>query len=219
MPKSRRAKIVPLTVTKAKGREHKGTLIDKIRDAVKEYDSIYTFRVENIRTNILQQVREERRDDSRLFMGNNKVMMLALGKDEETTHTPNLFKLSTYLTGLSGLLATNMPKKEVKEYFSGIEGEVYARTGSVSTVDFTLPPAALPQFPHSMYDQLSKLGLPIKLDKGTIVVTAETVVCQKGDVLTAEAAQILKLFNMQTADFKLELTAHWTNGTAKKVSN
>lgn len=218
MPKSRRAKVVPLTKTKAKGREGNDKLMQSVKDAIDEYPDVYTFTIENLRTNILQQVREDRRDDSRLFLGNNKVMMLALGKDEETSAKPNLHKLTKFLSGLSGILFTTLPKKEVKEYFADIGGSVFARTGSASTVSFSIPAGPLPQFPHSMYDLLTKLGLSIKLDKGVIVLLQDTVVCEVGDELTAEAAQLLKLFHMQTADFKFTLTAHWADGTARKIA-
>ena len=217
MPKSRRAKVVPLTKVKAKGREHKDDLISQIHEALESYDSVYTFAIDNLRTNILQQVREDRREDSRLFLGNNKVMMVALGRSEEESAQPNLWKLSKFLTGLSGLLFTNMPKKEVKEYFATVGATVFARAGSTATIDFAIPAGPLVQFPHNMYEHLSKLGLPLKLNKGVVTVTADTTVCNEGDELTSEAAQILKLFGVQTAEMKLRLTALWSDGSARKL--
>lgn len=218
MPKSRRAKIVPLTKTKAKTREHKDALIERIREATDQFEHIYTISIHNVRTNILQQIREERRNDSKLFLGNNKLMMLGLGRDEESTLKPNLYKLSKFLTGMSGIFMTNLSKKEVKEYFAGVGEQVFARTGQVATTKLVLNPGPLPQFPHSMFEHLNKLGLPIKLDKGTIVLLQETVVCDIGDTLSAEAASLLKLFGLMTVEFRVELTAHWHNGVAKKIS-
>ena len=217
MPKSRRAKVVALSKVKAKGKEHKDELVTKIHAALEQYKYVYTFTIENLRTNILQKVREDRREDSRMFLGNNKVMMVALGRTEEESAQPNLWKLSKFLVGLSGILMTNLPKKEVKEYFAEVGGQVFARTGSKSTINFAIPAGPLPQFPHSMYDQLTKLGLPLKLDKGVITVISDTVVCNQGDELTTEAAQILKLFGMQTAEMTLELTSVWSDGAARKL--
>lgn len=50
-----------------------------------------------------------------------------------------------------------------------------------------------------MFDHLAKLGLPIKLDKGVIVLLQDTTVCEPGDTLSVEAAQLLKLFGVQSA--------------------
>lgn len=217
MPKSKRAKIVPLTKTKSKTRDNKDSLIEKIHSALEEYSDVYTFTLSNTRTNILQQIREERRADSKLFLGNNKMMMIALGRDEGSSTKPNLHKLSKFLHGHCGLLCTNLSKKEVKEYFSGVGAQVYARTGQTAGESLTLSAGPLPQFPHSMFEHLSKLGLPIKLDKGVILLLQDTTVCDKGDTLSSEAAQLLKLFGMQTAEFRLDLTAHWAKGVARKV--
>lgn len=217
MPKSRRAKVVPLTKVKPKGREHKSELMDKMREHVENYTDVYTFSVHNMRTNVMQAIREERRGDTKIFMGNNKVMMLALGKDEGSSLKPNLYKLSKFLTGLCGVMYTNLPKKTVKEYFGSQSAEVFARAGQPASQSLTIPAGPLPQFPHSMFAHLSKLGLPIKLDKGVIIALNDTTVCEKGDILSTEAAQLLKLFGMQTAEFRIELTAHWAGGVARKI--
>lgn len=219
MPKSKRAKVIPLTKTQAKTREHKDKLIERIREALDEYTDVYTFTLHNNRTSILQQIREQRKDDSRFFLGNNKLMMIALGRDEESEQKKNLHKLTPFMTGLCGLLMTNLSKKEVKEYFQAIGEQVYARTGQTASEKLVLKAGELPQFPHSMFAHLAKLGLPIKLDKGVIVLLQDTTVCDIGDTLSAEAAQLLRLFGVQSAEFKIELTAHWTNGVAKKIAS
>ncbi|EPY27278.1 mRNA turnover protein 4 [Strigomonas culicis] len=146
-------------------------------------------------------------------------MQIALGKDADSERRKNLHKLAPFLNGLCGLLFTNLGKKEVKAYFEQQVGEpVFARTGQTATEALELKAGVLPQFPHNMFDHLAKLGLNIKLDKGAIVLLQDTTVCEVGDVLSAEAAQLLKLFGIQSAAFGIELTAHWCNGVAKKVT-
>lgn len=218
MPKSKRAKVVTLTKTQAKTRENKDKLIERIRESLDDYTDVYVFQLHNVRTSILQQIREERSEDSKIFLGNNKLMMIALGRDESSSVQDNLYKLTPFLTGLCGLLLTNLGKKEVKEYFGQVGAQVYARTGQTATQSLVLKAGPLSQFPHSMFDHLAKLGLTIKLDKGVIVLLQETIVCEPGDTLSAEAAQLLKLFGVQSAEFKIELKAHWANGVAKKVT-
>nr|CCC94059.1 unnamed protein product [Trypanosoma congolense IL3000] len=217
MPKSKRSTVVPLTKTRSKTREEKDELINKIRDALEDYTDVYTLQLYNIRTKNLQQIRDERRGDSRLFLGNNKILMFALGRDEASSQRTNLYKLGKYLTGSCGLFFTNLPAKEVKKYFEEVTAEVYARTGQVATCSLPLRAGPLTQFPHSMFDHLSRLGLPIKLEKGVIVLLRDTTVCEVGETLSAEAAQLLKLYGIQSAEFKVELTAHWANGVTKRL--
>lgn len=49
----------------------------------------------------------------RFFLGKNKVMRVALGRDEDEEYRDNLHKLALYLTGQVGLLFTNQPIEKV----------------------------------------------------------------------------------------------------------
>ena len=157
-------------------------------------------------------------NDSRIFMGNNKVMAVSLGRAKEESHKDNLWKLARRLNGSCGLLFTNRPKKEIKEYFAAFEVSDFARAGCPATLDWTIPKGPLHQFGHEMMDQLSKLGLQVKLDHGTLVVLADTKVCMEGEALTPQATQLMKLWEIKSVAFRLLLTAHWSNGVARAVA-
>ena len=64
--------------------------------------------------------------------------------------------------------------------------------------------------PHFLI-QLRQLGLPTKLDRGIITLTKDFLVCKGGDQLKPEQARILKLLGHQMAEFKILLTAVWSN--------
>lgn len=67
----------------------------------------------------------------------------------------------------------------------------YARSGFVTPETVELPKGPLPQFQHSMEPQLRQLGMPTSLQKGVIILIKPFTVCQSGDILTPEQAQIL----------------------------
>lgn len=221
MPKSKRVKVVPLTATKPKTRSDKESLVDNIRQALSKYQHVYTFDYANLRTKYLKEIRQERAEDSRMFLGNNRVMALALGRDEDESVSPNLYKLSKYIKGNSGLLFTNLPKAAVKKYFhEDFVKSDFARTGNVAPQDVVIPAGPLPTevFPHNMVEQLARLGLPVKLDRGVIHVREDVTICKEGSALTPESSQLLKLFGVMTVQFRVQLTAHWTSGVARKVA-
>lgn len=84
----------------------------------------------------------------------------------------------------------------------------YARAGFVAPYSVELPEGPLPQFQHSMEPQLRQLGMPTALQKGVIILIKPYKVCQKGDVLTSEQAQILvsNLYLLYT----LTSLIHWS---------
>ncbi|KNH04726.1 60S acidic ribosomal protein [Perkinsela sp. CCAP 1560/4] len=221
MPISKKSKVVSLTATKKSGRAAKQELVQKIHDALKKYKNVYTLQFENMRTNLFKEIRYERQTDSRLFLGNNRVMMLALGRNEAESLQPNLYKISSFLKGSSGLLFTDLEKPVVKNLFSERYTKPdFARAGSVSLSKVTIDKGLLDaqRFPHSIFNEFTELGVPVKLEKGIIRVTEDYEVCAKGQVLTSNQCRLLKHLDNRSIMFRINLTAHWSGGVARKIT-
>lgn len=209
MPKSRRDKIVPLTVTKKKHYDTKKDLVSEIQDCCDKYAHIFVLQVHNDRNNLLKEVRESWKH-SRLFLGRNKVMAVSLGRTKESEHRPELYKVAASLAGKRGLLFTNEKLEDVQEFFAGHKKFCYARNGSTATETVVLPEGPL-DMPHSMEPHLRQLGLPTRLKDGVIVLDGEHTVCSVGKPLTTQSATILKHLGKCMAEFHIELISHWTD--------
>ena len=83
MPKSKRDRVVALTVVKKKDRAWKESLVRSIRDCISAYPSVFVFRCENMRNDAFKGLREDLSETSRFFVGGNKLMRAAFGKSEE----------------------------------------------------------------------------------------------------------------------------------------
>ncbi|KAL3121184.1 hypothetical protein niasHT_006213 [Heterodera trifolii] len=59
----------------------------------------------------------------------------------------------------------------------------------------------------AMEPQLRKLGMPTRLENGTIDLLEEFNVCKTGDQLSADQARILKQFGQRLAQFCVRLLA------------
>jgi len=68
-----------------------------------------------------------------------------------------------------------------------------------------------------MDPQLRNLGLKTSLVRGVPSLTSEHVVCKKGQTLTPEQAQLLKLLMIQMVSFKVTLYARWEAKTGQVV--
>ena len=113
MPKSRRDKVIALTQTKKKDREWKGGLIEQIREALEQYQSVFVFRCANLRNNAFKELKATLADSSRFFMGSNKVMQVALGKGPEDEQRDGLHQLAEHVRGHAGVVFTNLTKEDV----------------------------------------------------------------------------------------------------------
>lgn len=216
MARTKRAKVVSLTRTKAKSRENKESLMENVRGAAQQYSYAWVFAVGNMRNTYLGEVRSLWQG-SKIFFGKLRVIAKALGETPEEEIRPGFGALSTRLRGNVGLLFTDSPPAEVLDWCSDYRRIDFARTGSKAArtvelkegpVMFDLdPPEALP---HSLEPQLRALGMPTQLKNGVPTLLQDYTVCKKGEVLSAEQAQILKHLLIQMAHFRLVPLAYWS---------
>ncbi|KAL7119503.1 hypothetical protein ACP275_02G066700 [Erythranthe tilingii] len=209
MPKSKRNRPVTLSKTKKKGREHKETVVNSIRDAAEKFDSVYVFSFENMRNLKFKEFRDRLKSSSRFFLGSNKVMQVALGKTAADEIKSGLHKISKVLHGDSGLCFTSLPKEEVIRLFGEYEDYDFARTGSTAAETVELKEGPLEQFTHEMEPFLRKQGMPVRLNKGIVELVSDYTVCEEGKHLSPESARILRLLGIKMATFKLHLICRW----------
>ncbi|CAO3678966.1 unnamed protein product [Umbelopsis ramanniana] len=215
MPKSKRSKVVSLTKTEKKGRGGKDTLFEEVRECVDKYAFLWVFSVDNMRNTFLKEIRSEFKD-SRFFLGKNKVMAKALGTTAEDEYKENLRQVSKLLNGDVGVLFTDRPIEEVKEYFNDYRQADYARSGVVATETVTIPEGAVmrgaDKMPHNMEQHIRNLGMPTTLQNGIVTLGAPYEICRMGQTLTTNQAHLLKLFYHQLSEFRVKLLCYYTEG-------
>jgi mRNA turnover protein 4 len=203
MPKSKRAKVISLTATKQVRKDIKSRLVTSIRTAAASFTSCFVFSFRNLRTEALKNVRAEWAD-SRFFLGKNKVMQLALSGEGVGA---GYDALAECVRGNVGLLFTNRARGAVEAFFGGFSASDFARAGFVPAATIQQPPGRLMELPHTMLEQLRKLGMPVALDKGVIVLPQAYTLCRAGQQLTPEQGRLLKHFGHQLAEFRIRLVA------------
>ncbi|KAL4887300.1 ribosomal protein L10-domain-containing protein [Aspergillus karnatakaensis] len=230
MPRSKRARIVHESKTAKKShKEQTRRLYANIRECVEKYDHLFVFSVDNMRNTYLKDVRTEFAD-SRLFFGKTKVMGVALGHNPETEAAENLHLLTPYLTGAVGLLFTSRDPTSVIDYFNSFRPLDFARAGTEATRSFSIPAGLVysrageiptsqdEPISHTIEPELRKLGIPTRLVKGKVMLELTDgqegyPVCKEGDVLDSKQTTILKMFGVETSEFKVGLKAHWARET------
>ncbi|XP_010460404.1 PREDICTED: mRNA turnover protein 4 homolog [Camelina sativa] len=210
MPKSKRDRPVTLSKTKKKGRDHKETIVNAIRESVEKYSSVYVFSFENMRNIKFNEFRQQFMHNGRFFLGSNKVMQVALGRSASDEIRSGLYKVSKLINGNAGLLATDMPKEEVESLFNAYEDAYFSKTGRIAAETVELKEGPLEQFTHDMEPFLRKQKLPVRLNKGTVELISDFVVCEEGKALSPESAHILRLLGKKLSTFKLTLVCRWS---------
>jgi mRNA turnover protein 4 len=217
--------IVALTETsKRSTRDHKTKYIEQVREAVDKHDTLYLFSFENMRSNKFKQIRMDFRQDannmedasSRIFLGKNKLLQVALGRTAEDEYSDNLRQVSKRIAGGSvGLLFTSRPQAQVEEYFTNLCEPDFARAGFVAPTAVVIDNQQLAHFPVSMVEQFRKLGLPTQVDNGKVILMdgkTEYRICKEGETLSAEKCKLLTQFDKKISEFKVKLECRWSAG-------
>lgn len=209
---------VALTQTSKKTREHKSNIIRDVRETIDDHDAVYLFSYENMRSSKFKKIRMDFRQPdmdgkrSRVFLGKNKLMQIALGRTLEDEYSENLRLVSKKIIGNVGLLMTSKPDSEVEEYFASFAEDDFARAGAIATKNVTVNNEMLYNFPSSMVEQFRKLNMPVDIDNGKLVLSGgknEFNICKEGDELSVEACKLLVQFGIKLTEFRVKLICRW----------
>jgi mRNA turnover protein 4 len=217
--------------------------VQDVRDSIDEHDHLFLFSYENMRSNKFKDIRmhfrpttattddnnkmmDEGVDDddddtkvvvpSRVMLGKNKLLQIALGKTPEDEYADNLRHVSKHISASVGLLFTSKPKDEVMQYFDNLVEPDFARAGTIAPRDVIITNDMLSNHPVSMVEQqFRKQGLPVKVDNGKIVLLddqKEYKLCTEGEKLSPEKCKILSHFGIKVSEFRVKLICHWSQG-------
>lgn len=227
MPRSKRSKLVTLAQTEKKDRSNKVRIFDDVRSALDTYRYVWVLKLDDVRTPVLQEIRNDW-TGSKLILGKRKVLVKALGDTPEEEYKDNLSKISSTLSGMSGLLFTDETPETVQAYFNAYTRQDFSRAKSSAPIDFTVPSGVVysrgGQIPieedvpmsHSLEETLrNKYLMPTKMKAGKIVLDEPYVVCKKGDTLDVRQALILKQFGVAASEFKVPIIAYFDSKTSE----
>jgi mRNA turnover protein 4 len=206
MPKSKREKVVHLSQVQKKGKTQKERLVNKLRDACDEYARVFVLEMVNMRNTKLKEMREKW-IGSRFFLGKNRVMQHALGRNASDEYSDGISKLSRRINGRCGLFFTNNTKEEVLHYFKSFRVPNYPRSGFVATEDFVIPGGVLEHYAVGMEPLLRKLGLPTRIKNAKVFLPTDTQVCSVGDKLTPNQCKLLEMFDVPMAVFTVSVNS------------
>lgn len=202
-----------MTQTAKKTREHKSAIIQDVREAIDSHEDLYLFSYENMRSSKFKNVRKDF-TGSRIFLGKNKLLQIAMGRTSEEEYGDNLRNVAKLTTGSVGLLFTSEPRAKVESYFVNLAEEDYARAGALTPRRVVISRDMLATHPVSMVDQFRKMGLPVEVENGKLVFVGEQkehVLCKEGETLSAEKCRALCQFGIRVSEFRVQLICRWSS--------
>jgi len=184
--------------------------VGSLLDMINKHNIIGIAKMDGLSAAQLQILRKHLKKNTILRMSRNTLMTLALEK--ANNKKKNIISLKDYISGASAFLFTNENPFKISLFLQKNKSKTWVKGGEVASDDISIPAGDTGLPPGPIVSELQSMGIPTKIQRGTIYVEKDTIVVKKGEVISNSLAALLKRLNIQPKEVGLILTAAYDNG-------
>jgi large subunit ribosomal protein L10 len=188
--------------------EEKSSEVDAIKGILKEYKSIGIASLQKVRASQLQELKRSMAGKVYLRVLKNSLMKLAI----EEMDQEELKKLEEYLDGSNVYLFSDLNPFKLALLLERGKVRTTAKSGDIAANDVVIPAGNTAQPPGPVISQLNAVGLPTRIESGSVWVSKDTLVVRKGEVINERLAGVLSKLGIKAVELGLSMRAVLDNG-------
>jgi len=186
----------------------KSTEVDSIKDILKEYKSIGIASLQKVRASQLQELKKSMAGKVYLRVLKNTLIKIAL----EEMENEELKKLETYLEGSNVYLFTDLNPFKLALLLERGKVKTTAKSGDIAAMDVVIPAGNTGQPPGPVISQLNAVGLPTRIESGSVWISKDTLVVRKGEVINERLAGTLSKLGIKAVELGISMRAVFDDG-------
>ncbi len=183
--------------------------VKEIKSLLKEYRVLGIASLHKVRAAQLQEIRKKLADVAHIKVYKNRLVERAL---KEFGNMKGLEKLKEFIQGSNAYIFTNYNPFKLALLLEKSKVKAPARAGDVAPVDIIVPAGNTGLPPGPIISQLNALGIPTRIESGSVWVSKDTVVAKKGTVINENLASILSKLGIKPLELGLSLKAVYDDG-------
>lgn len=121
-------------------------------------------------------------------------------------------KLVEYIQGPSGIVFTDINPFRLNKLIESIKTTAPAKPGSAANKDIVIPAGDTPFKPGPIIGELQRVGIKAKIEGGKIVITEDSPVIKKGEIISKDLANVLSRLGVEPIELGLEIRAAYEDG-------
>ena len=188
--------------------EWKTTEVDSLAQLMDKYSVINLANLFKVRALQLQKLRRTFKSDVCIRVAKNTLVRRAIKKCRK----PKVAELSNFLTGSSGLIFTDLNPFKLSILLSKNKVKIAAKAGDVVTDDVVIHAGNTGLPPGPAITELREVGIPTKIESGSVFITEDTIVAKAGQTVTPNLASVLSKLNVKPLEASLSLIAAYDDG-------
>ena len=188
--------------------EQKSGQVESIKEILTEYKSIGIASLQKVRAPQLQELKKTLTGKVYMRVLKNTLLKLAL----EEMGKAELKPLEQYLEGSNIYLFTDLNPFKLAILLEKGKVKTTAKSGDTAAMDVIIPAGNTGQPPGPIISQLNAVGLPTRIESGSVWVSKDTLVVRKGEVINERLAAVLSKLGIKAVEAGLSMRAVYDEG-------
>jgi len=188
--------------------QQKSSEVEEIVDVLKDCKSVGIASLRKVRASQLQELKKSMKGQVIFKVLKNTLVKLAI----EEMKQDELTQLEEYLEGSNVFMFTELNPFKLAILLEKGKVKTFAKAGDLAAMDVVIPVSNTGQPPGPVISQLNAVGLPTKIENGSVWVSKDTLVARRGEVISDRLASVLSKLGMKTVELGISLRAAYDNG-------
>ena len=183
--------------------------VDEIAQLLKQHEVIGIASLQKVRAAQLQEFKKNLADKVHMRVIKNTLIQRAV---EKCKKKPELKKMVEHLTGANVFLFANLNPFKLALLLEKGKVRVTAKSGDIAAIDVTVPAGNTGQPPGPIISQLNAVGLPTRIESGSVWITKDTLVAKKDEAISERLASVLSKLGMKPVEAGLKMKVAYDEG-------
>jgi large subunit ribosomal protein L10 len=188
--------------------EEKSGEVKEIEKWLVEYKSIGVASLRKVRAPQLQELKKSLYGQVFMRVMKNTLMRIAI----ENLGKEDLKKLEPFLEGSNVLLFTNLNPFKLALLLEKGKVKTTAKSGDIAAMDVVVPQGNTGQAPGPIISQLNGVGLPTRIESGSVWVAKDTLVVRRGEAINERLAGVLSKLGIKAVESGLSMRVVYDEG-------
>ncbi|MGQ9530191.1 MAG: 50S ribosomal protein L10 [Candidatus Bathycorpusculaceae bacterium] len=183
--------------------------VEEVAQLIKQYKTLGIASLQKVRATQLQEFKKKLSDKVHMRVIKNTLVRKAI---ENCKEKPNLEKLTEHLTRSNVYLFTNLNPFKLSLILEKGKVRTTAKAGDIAAFDIIVPAGNTGQPPGPIISQLNAVGLPTRIESGSVWISKDTLVARKGDVIDERLASVLSKLGIKPVEAGLSIRVVYDDG-------
>jgi large subunit ribosomal protein L10 len=183
--------------------------VEEITQLMKQHKMIGIASLQKVRAAQLQELKKKLADKVYMRVIKNTLMKRAI---ENCKEKAELKKLEEHLTGSNTYLFTDLNPFKLVLLLERGKVRTTAKSGDIAAFDVVVPAGNTGQPPGPIISQLNAVGLPTRIEAGSVWINKDTLVVRKGEAISERLASVLSKLGIKPVEAGLYIKVAYDDG-------